>query len=151
MRASFFVAALVLSVTSHVAPAHACKCDQGSFEQRYQAADLVFFGVAATYRGSDANSGRMDLDRDYWEFEVQGSWKGPPEDRVRLYLHAPNAGSDCNFSVEFEPQQSYLVYASADPGHPDRYRATVCSGTVPASRARPDLSHLGEPKHRFRK
>src|SRR5262245_11389629 len=154
VRVCVLISAFVLAVSSTAGPAQVFKCDpSASYERRYQDSDLVFFGVAATFhRSSDSDLRPFGSSEDYWEFEVEGVWKGPSQDQLRVYLHAPNVWSDCDLPFEFfEQHQNYLVYADTDPGYPNRYRTGSCSGTVTASKARADISLLGNPKRRFRK
>jgi hypothetical protein len=149
VRVSILIGTLVLAVVSTAVPAHACKCDPTvSFEQRYKDAGLVFFGVAAAFHRSPDS----DRTQDFWEFEIQGVWKGPAQDHLRVYLHEPGVQwSDCDY--RFEQSESYLVYAHTDPGigYENRYRTDLCSGSVIGSDAHADISLLGQPKHRFRK
>ena len=115
-----------------------------SFERRYADAELIFFGVA----GYLHNSGVGTPSREYREFQVEGVWKGPAQEQLRIYLHPPDAQwSSCDYTFEYGT--SYLVFARTTTGYPSRYITGLCSGTTNASGALDYLRLLGDPKHRF--
>ncbi len=85
----------------------------------------------------------------HWEFAVQGIWKGPVQETLRIYAHDPDGSLDeCDF--EFKLGQSYLVFARTEKGFPGRYRANVCTGTVRGEFAMRVLRIIGRPLHSFR-
>ncbi len=126
--------------------ASACTCDtDDDVHAQLERAELVFFGRVALHHDASVQA----LETRYWEFEVQGVWKGPAQRTLRLYAHSPNGHGD-RCDREFEIGQSYLVFARTTKGHPGRYRAQLCSGTVRADAAVPALRAIGRPTHGFK-
>ena len=138
------VAAILLILVAD--SAYACRgCESLSPANALERADLVFFGrVSEFYRGA----GLRPHGQQYWEFEVEGLWKGPPQPRIRIYaFDFDGRQSSCDMS--FHVGTRYLVYAYLKEQSPNRFRVHLCSRTTIGESSLKDLSFLGQPPHRF--
>ena len=133
----------------HPALAQACSCEPlvGPLEA-LASADLVFFGtVKSTNPPIPSVSPSPDWTPEYWEFAVEGVWKGAAQSRIRIHSEAAYPTiSTCEFN--FQLGSSYLVYAyRSDAG---RFQTNKCTRTSAAAHSVDDLKALGSPRHRFR-
>jgi hypothetical protein len=150
--ASAVVAVLAIVLGGDLA--NACSCGIATQPaEAYEEADLIFFGtVNRLHRGTGLNAKA----RRFWEFEVEGVWKGPAQPLIRIYAHDANAPQDTDDAVavdscdkKFEMGTSYIVYAYLRKGAPNRYRVNRCSRTTTAARSLRDIGFLGRPAHGF--
>ena len=142
-RALLAAGAALLAGTAQAAT---CECDPVILPgPALEQADLVFFGQVS-FAGRSSGVDADDPKHDFVEFAVDGVWKGPAQERLRV--HATHAKDVC--AVPFVPGKSYLVYAYLDDAaFSHRYHTSVCSRTRKAEHSAPDLAILGAPEHRF--
>jgi len=136
----------LLVATGSVGAEPVCECAAAPKPAEALAeADLVFFGLASFVGESVTEESGSPIE-EFVEFSVEGVWKGPAQERLRVYT---NVGKPhCAF--QFEIGQSYLVYAKRDPKpYSNRFRSSVCSRTRSSAHALPDLAILGPPSHQF--
>ncbi|MFT5443525.1 MAG: hypothetical protein ACI8W3_002575 [Myxococcota bacterium] len=139
-----FLAVLILSPLS----AAACSCDATPFPAKaLEQADLVFFGTVSRYFQGTGIHAESQL---FWEFAVEGVWKGPAQQTMRIYENDFD-GSEDKCGHKFEVGLNYLVYAFVNEKAPNRFRAHLCSRTKPGKESLLDLAYLGAPPHTFAK
>ena len=110
-----------------------------------ESADLVFFGQASFLGEAVTEQADRPIE-EFTEFSVEGVWKGPAQERLRIYTRI--AAPHCAYT--FEAGKRYLVYAKLDSKRfSNRYRASLCSRTKTADHSLPDLAILGDPAQRF--
>lgn len=122
-----------------------CECEPTvSPAQAFERADLVFFGRPSDfYYGAGANREWHQ----YWEFDVEGVWKGPAQPHLRIYASGSEGPGSCD--GYFKVGERYLVYAYLEEKIPNRYLVSGCSRTTIAERSLRDLGFLGKPSHIF--
>ena len=100
---------------------YACKCRQLSFSEELAQADQVFTGTVIN---------KTTTDRVYYLFKISQSYKGNATDT--LTIQTGLGGGDCG--VQFEPGETYLVYAN-------QQQTNSCRRNAPASN-NPDVAKL---------
>lgn len=150
MRLAIYVQLTLMAVVLAAALASGgesppCECDKRlSPAQAFERASLVFFGQPnGFYHGGGA---RREWQQ-YWEFDVEGVWKGPAQPHIRIYASGEDGPNSCD--EQFEVGKRYLVYAYLEEKFPNRYRVSTCSRTTTAERSIRDLTFLGRPAHSF--
>lgn len=135
-----------MATTGPVGAEPVCECDAPEKPTAaLESADLVFFG-RASFVGEAVTDESGSPVEEFTEFSVEGVWKGPAQERLRVYTRT--AEPHCAF--DFEIGRSYLVYALRDPDRDsNRFRSSACSRTRRSDHALPDLAILGTPPHRF--
>ena len=120
-------------------PAYACSCIQPPppKESLAQAA-AVFQGEVVEVGALEPVNGMVNTaDMIQVTFNVNQVWKGEIAEVTTL----TTAGSSASCGFEFQPGQSYLVYADLVEG---QLNASLCSRTAPVDLAGEDLQALGE-------
>jgi hypothetical protein len=118
-------------------PVHACTCAPTTPEEAFESSDAIFEGrvVAIEAKGPEGvgpKTHRVVL-------RVVRSWKGVDPKRQQLTVRTSSSEAACGYS--FEPDTSYLVYASRGEG--GKLKVSLCSRTRPAEKAREDFERLG--------
>ena len=145
MRLALAIVAAILNLAD-ASLASACRClPNDTVEAQYERAELVFFGRVTFHNGAESR----ETQRRYWELEVEGVWKGPVQQKIRIYAHSPKSGLFTSCDRELETGKMYLVFASTFQGYPGRFQAGKCSGTVVGADAIEALRVIGAPTHRF--
>lgn len=122
-----------------------CECDAIlSPAQAFERADLVFFGQPSRFYYA---AGAQREWHQYWEFDVEGVWKGPAQSHLRIYASGSEGPNTCD--RYFQVGERYLVYAYLENKFPNRYLVSTCSRTTIAERSLRDLGFLGKPPHSF--
>jgi len=138
---SILLLLLSLDMTFRATPVAACECPDLPTPQAALAQAVVVF--SGRVRSVSSIPGHEDAA--LVTFAISSVWKGNPHSELRI-LGPPFCES------EFQPGQSYLVYASYAPDSfvqylglgPDRFlNSTPCSRTMALARASLDLSVLG--------
>ncbi|MBI5029332.1 MAG: ABC transporter permease subunit [Chloroflexi bacterium] len=129
--------ALVL-VTSllavRVPRALACSCvSPGSPQQALDQSTAVFVGKVTERKIVDSLDSQ---DAVQFDFQVSTVWKGP----VQKDLSAMTSFGSASCGYEFQVGEKYLVYAG---GSENRLHVSLCSRTMPISKATNDLAELG--------
>ena len=146
LRMVFMVAVVVVVAASAVSTtALACECKPDlSVAEHYSNAEAVFFGVAESVN----HNSKYDTKRKFWEFAIQGIWKGPDQPRIRIYAYDPD-GVQNSCDPHFKIGESYLIFARTLPGYPGRFQAGLCSGTVAGAGSLRALRVIGRPEHEY--
>ncbi|WP_164783339.1 hypothetical protein [Paenibacillus amylolyticus] len=135
---------ILLLVTSGLAlfpgeKVYACSCLESDAQKRLETYTTVFTGEVVKKGGSQIY--RYNGVREY-TFDVDSAWKGVSAKKMKIVGRGGGADS-CG--IEFEKNQSYLIFASLDE-RDNRLHTNLCSGNVPIEQAGDDLKLLGAGK-----
>ncbi len=136
---------VLLLVTSGLAlfpgdKVYACSCVESDAQERLKTYTAVFTGEVVK-KGLSQQSQHDGLLREY-TFDVDIGWKGVNMKKMKVI--GSDGGSD-SCGVQFEKNQSYLIFASLDE-RDNRLHTNLCSGNVPVEQAGDDLKLLGAGK-----
>lgn len=135
---------ILLLVTSGLAlfpgeKVYACSCLESDAQKRLETYTTVFTGEVVKKGGSQIY--RYNGVREY-TFDVDSAWKGVSAKKMKIV--GRGGGSD-SCGIEFEKNQSYLIFASLDE-RDNRLHTNLCSRNVPIEQAGDDLKLLGAGK-----
>lgn len=135
---------VLLLVTSGLAlfpgeKVYACSCAGSDAQERLKTYTTVFTGEVVRKGGSQIY--RYNGVREY-TFDVDSAWKGVSAKKIKIM---GSDGGSASCGVEFEKNQSYLIFASLDE-RDNRLHTNLCSGNVPIEQAGDDLKLLGAGK-----
>ena len=130
--------AMLVLVLLNPIPASACSC-VGPDEplDALAKATAVFSGVVVSMDYQYSGPVQSSADLVTVTLKVDEVWKGPEE----AFLSISTAVSSVSCGYEFQPGQSYLVYAS---GPEDQMEVSLCSRTKPRVMASDDYEVLGQ-------
>lgn len=136
MPTALAAALLLAAFHGWPATAHACKCGQQTQAEAAQAASAIFEGRVESIAtaAQEASSGvPAPL---LVQLAVVRRFKGANSERAEVRTNAD--GIACGY--EFQPNESYLVYAES---HDGKLWVSRCGRTQPMAAAEADLSALG--------
>ncbi|WP_017686895.1 hypothetical protein [Paenibacillus sp. PAMC 26794] len=136
---------ILLLVTSGLAlfpgeKVYACSCVESDVQKRLETYTTVFTGEVVK-KGESQQSKHDGLLREY-TFDVDTAWKGVHAKKMKIL--ASDGGSE-SCGVEFEKNQSYLIYAYQYEVD-QKLHTNLCSRNVPIEQAGDDLKLLGAGK-----
>jgi hypothetical protein len=145
IRASLLAAALVVNLFVagflNAPGAYACSCIFQPLEKEIRTSDAVFSGEVVNIDESDLSPG-VGPRLGKVTFDVNESWKGMLGESVAVYGQGPE--ESCG--IEFENDESYLVYAYRSNGDTSEPLETnFCDATKLLDEAGGDLQILGPP------
>ena len=144
----FLGIAIVFALASR--DAMACSCmDPGTPCESYGKAAAVFVGTVTgvhendPFKGKDlaerrklSDSGASDWTPMAYKFSVEQAYLGVTDSEIEIFTG--RGAGDCGF--RFETGQRYIVYAYR---YKDKLNTSICTRTMPFSRATEDIAFLG--------
>lgn len=107
----------------------ACDCPERSFEERFEAANIVLRAHVVSV-SNNTHKGGYNI-----AVQVKESWKRS----IEPYTTVHTLNSSCG--VNFTPDRDYIIWAEK---HHQTIRADKCLGALPVEEAAADLAYLGE-------
>lgn len=128
--------ALTLALVLAPAPARACSCMEIGPEEAVEQSDAIFEGRVVGVSPAQGEIGPGDNEV---VLRVVRAWKGVPQDEEQVTVRTASNSAACGYN--FEPDRSYLVYASESSD--GSLRVSLCSRTQLIEQADEDLQVLG--------